>query len=117
MGKASPRRIPVAVVEQVLGLYRDKYFDLNVKHYHEKLIEEHRLEVSYTWVKGLLQGAGLVARHRGPRKKHRRRRSLFAGEMKIEMKEIESPPGFGQNERSKSRSLFTIERSLVAFDL
>jgi transposase InsO family protein len=74
VGKASPRRIPVEVVEQVLGLYRDKYFDLNVKHYHEKLVEEQLIEVSYTWVKGLLQGAGLVAKDRGPRKKHRRRR-------------------------------------------
>ena len=73
VGKASPRRIPVEVVEQVLGLYRDKYFDLNVKHYHEKLVEEHLIEVSYTWVKCLLQGAGLVAKDR-PRKKHRRRR-------------------------------------------
>lgn len=73
VGKASPRRIPVETVEQVLGLYRDKYFALNVKHYHEKLQEEHEIEVSYTWVKGLLQGAGLVAKDR-VRKKHRRRR-------------------------------------------
>jgi hypothetical protein len=27
-GKPSPKRVPVAVVEQVLGLYRDRYFDL-----------------------------------------------------------------------------------------
>src|SRR5687768_12448591 len=73
VGKASPRRIPVEVVEQVLGLYRDKYFDFNVRHYHEKLAEEHSIDVSYTWVKGLLQGAGLVAKE-GPRKKPRRRR-------------------------------------------
>jgi hypothetical protein len=24
-------------VEKVLGLYREKYFDLNVRHFHEKL--------------------------------------------------------------------------------
>ena len=64
VGKASRRRIPVEVVEQVLGLYRDKYFNFNVKHYHEKLTEEHSMEVSYTWVKGLLQGSGLVAKDR-----------------------------------------------------
>jgi hypothetical protein len=34
------------VVEQVLGLYREQYFDLNVRHFHEKLREEHQLEVS-----------------------------------------------------------------------
>ena len=73
VGKASPKRIPVEVVEQVMGLYREKYFDLNVKHYHEKLVEEHKIEVSYTWVKGLLQGAGLVAKD-SVRKKHRRKR-------------------------------------------
>ena len=73
VGKASPKRIPVETVEQVLGLYREKYFDLNVAHYHEKLTEEHTIDVSYTWVKGLLQGAGLVAKDR-VRKKHRRRR-------------------------------------------
>ena len=73
VGKTSPKRIPVEVVDQVLGLYREKYFDFNVKHYHEKLREEHEIEVSYTWVKGLLQGAGLVAKDR-PRGKHRRRR-------------------------------------------
>jgi transposase len=73
VGKASPKRIAIEVVEQVLGLYREKYFDLNVKHYHEKLQEEHSIDVSYTWVKGLLQGAGLVARD-SVRKKHRRRR-------------------------------------------
>src|ERR1019366_7100651 len=40
-GKPSPKRVAVAVVEKVLGLYREKYFDLNVRHFHEKLQEEH----------------------------------------------------------------------------
>src|SRR5712672_3800176 len=47
-GKPSPRRVPVAQVEQVLGLYRKKYFDLNVSHFHEKLQQEHGIELSYT---------------------------------------------------------------------
>ncbi len=50
-GKPSPKRVPVARVEQVLGLYRDRYFDLNVRHFHEKLQDEHQIELSYTWVK------------------------------------------------------------------
>jgi len=29
----SPKRVPLATVEQVLGLYRDRYFDLNVQHF------------------------------------------------------------------------------------
>jgi transposase len=72
-GQPSPRRVPVAVVAQVLGLYRDKYFDFNVRHFHEKLREEHGLRLSYTWVKLALQGAGLVAQRR-KRGKHRQRR-------------------------------------------
>lgn len=73
LGRESPRRTPVAIIEQVTELYREKYFDFNVKHFVEKLHEEHSLDVSYTWVKNLLQGAGLVAKNR-PRKKHRKRR-------------------------------------------
>jgi transposase len=73
VGKESPRRIPVATVEEVLSLYREKYFDLNVRHFCEKLSEEHSIDLSYTWVKTLLQGAGLVAKQ-SARKKHRRRR-------------------------------------------
>jgi len=77
-GKPSPRRVPLATVEQVLGLYREKYFDLNVRHFHEKLREEHGSELSYTWVKLALQGTGLVRqrRKRGPHRKRRPRRPL-----------------------------------------
>src|ERR1017187_2993786 len=77
-GKPSPKRVPLAVVEKVLGLYREKYFDLNVRHFHEKLQEEHQVEISYSWVKGLLQGAGMVARgrKRGVHRKRRPRRPL-----------------------------------------
>jgi hypothetical protein len=68
----------VAVVEQVLGLYRDRYFDLNVRHFHEKLHAEHGVDLSYTWVKLALQGAGLVSRgrKRGVHRKRRPRRPL-----------------------------------------
>jgi Homeodomain-like domain len=74
----SPKRVPFATVERVLALYRDKYFDLNVRHFHEKLREEHAIALSYTWVKSVLQGAGLVARQRqrGTHRKRRPRRPL-----------------------------------------
>src|SRR6202167_1120249 len=76
-GKPSPKKVRVEVVEKVLGLYREKYFDLNVRHFHEKLQEEHQVEISYSWVKGILQGAGLVARRkRGVHRKLRPRRPL-----------------------------------------
>ena len=73
VGKASPRRLPIETVEEVLRLYRDEYFDFNVRHFHERLREKHHLEVSYTWTKCLLQGAGLVAKERARKPHHKRR--------------------------------------------
>ncbi len=77
-GKPSHRRVPLATVEKVFALYREKYFDMNVQHFHEKLEAEHGIELSYTWVKQALQGAGLVARgrKRGVHRKRRERRPL-----------------------------------------
>jgi transposase len=77
-GKPSPKRVPMALVEQILGLSREKYFDLNVRHFHEKLRAEHQIELSYSWVKLALQGAGLVerGRKRGVHRKRRPRRPL-----------------------------------------
>jgi len=77
-GRPSPKRVPWAVVEQVLGLYREKYSDFSVRHFHEKLREEHGIELSYTCVKLLLQGAGLVekARQRGVHRRRRERRPM-----------------------------------------
>src|SRR5574337_1587176 len=77
-GKPSRRRVPVATVEKVFELYREKYFDLNVQHFHEKLRAEHAITLSYTWVKQALQMAGLVAKEarRGTHRKARPRRPL-----------------------------------------
>lgn len=73
----SPKRVPLALAEQVFTLYREKYFDFSVRHFHEKLQEEHGITLSYTWVKLALQGAGLVAKER-QRGLHRRRRERRA---------------------------------------
>src|ERR1051326_4044935 len=77
-GRRSPRSVPVAIVEEVLRLYQEQYFDFNVKHFHEKLTQMHGLELSYTWTKGILQGAGLVRRaaKRGTHHRRRPRRPL-----------------------------------------
>ena len=66
------------VLQQVLRLYREQYFDFNVRHFHEKLVAEHGIGLSYTWVKRALQEAGLVARRkkRGTHRKRRPRRAL-----------------------------------------
>ena len=77
-GKPSVKRVPLATVEEVLRLYREVYWDLNMRHFHEKLKDEHGIELSYTWVQKALQGAGLVAkrRKRGPHRRRRPRRPL-----------------------------------------
>ena len=72
-GKPSDKRVPLATIELVLQLYKETYFDLNIRHFHEKLWGEHKIELSYTWVQKALQGSGLVAKQRR-RGKHRRRR-------------------------------------------
>src|ERR1043165_3245009 len=72
-GKRSIHRVPMATAERVLALYRDKYPDFNVRHFHEKLQETEGIQLSYSWVKQALQGAGLVAKRR-KRGTHRRRR-------------------------------------------
>jgi transposase len=77
-GKISYHRVPMATAERVLALYRDKYPDFNVRHFHEKLKESEDISLSYSWVKQALQGAGLVARKkkRGPHRRRRPRRPL-----------------------------------------
>ena len=69
----SPRRVPMAEAERVLKLYRERYEGWNVKHFQERLREEHQIRLSYTWVKTALQQAGLVAKRR-KRTTHRTRR-------------------------------------------
>jgi len=77
-GVPSPKRVPLETVETVLRLYQEEYFDFNVRHFHEKLGSEHGIQLSYTWVKQALQGAGLVKprRKRGKHRKRRARRPL-----------------------------------------
>ena len=80
-GKPSPRRAPVAEVEKVLRLYRERYQGFNVRHFHGIARREHEISLSYSFVKKL-QEAGLVKkrRKRGRHRKRRERRALF-GEM------------------------------------
>jgi len=74
----SPKRVPLEQVKKVLTLYRERYYDFNVLHFHEKLKSEHGLSLSYSWVKKALQTAGLLAQksRRGPHRKARPRRPL-----------------------------------------
>jgi hypothetical protein len=77
-GKRSIHRVPMEAAEKVLELYQTTYFDLSVRHFHEKLNCEHEIRLSYSWVKQALQGAGLVKKRkkRGPHRRRRERKPL-----------------------------------------
>jgi len=69
----SPHKVPVAELERILHLYRERYAGFNVRHFHEIARREHQVTLSYSWVKQALQQAGLVRTQRA-RGRHRRRR-------------------------------------------
>ena len=78
----SPRRVPLATVEQILHLYREKYYDFNARHFCEKLLTEHQIKISYNWLRLALQGAGLMqAKPRGSTHRLRRPRKPVIGMM------------------------------------
>jgi transposase len=78
LGRASPRRAPQAELERMLGLFKDKYSDFTVKHFHEVLVKRHGYRLGYTVTKVHLHRAGLVrpAVKRSAHRKKRARRPL-----------------------------------------
>lgn len=96
--RPSAKRIDMATVEKVLRLYREKYFDLNVKHFVEKLHGEEGIALSYTWVKTALQNAGLVKRYakRGPHRRKRPRRPLTGMMLHVDGSRHRWIPGLDQ---------------------
>lgn len=78
LGRRSPRRAPEAEIERMLGLFRDKYSDFTVKHFHEQLEKRHNYKLGYTVTKLHLHRAGLVrpAVQRSAHRKKRPRRPL-----------------------------------------
>jgi transposase len=96
--RPSRKRIEMATVERVLRLYREKYFDLNVKHFVEKLHGEEQIPLSYTWVKTILQNAGLVKRYakRGPHREKRPRRPLTGMMLHVDGSRHKWIPGLDQ---------------------
>jgi hypothetical protein len=78
LGKPSPRRAPAAELTRMQRLFQERYRDLNTKHFHEHLVEQHHYKLGYTVTRLALQAAGLVAKSRrgGPHRKKRERRPL-----------------------------------------
>ena len=81
-GRPSPRRTPVAEVERIFELYRERYSGFNGRHFFQIVRRDHGVKLSYSCVKQMLQGAGLLKKGRA-RGRHRRRRERKAcfGEM------------------------------------
>ena len=75
----SLRRVPVAEIERMLGLYRDLYRGFTVKHFHEQLGKRHHYTLGYTVTKLHLHRAGLVqaATKRSAHRKKRPRRPML----------------------------------------
>ena len=78
MGRRSPRRASEEELERMLGLFRDKYADFTVKHFHEQMQKQHGYMLGYTVTKLALHAAGLVrkAPKRSAHRKKRPRRPL-----------------------------------------
>src|SRR6266436_4495686 len=78
IGKVSPRRAPARELERMQELYRERYGDFTVKHFHEQLVRRHGYKLCYTVTRLALQTAGLVAKakRRGAHRKKRVRRPL-----------------------------------------
>jgi len=78
MGRRSPKRASEEELQRMLGLFRDKYADFTVKHFHEQLQKRHGYMLGYTVTKLALHAAGLVrkAPKRSAHRKKRPRRPL-----------------------------------------
>ena len=72
-GRSMPRRVDEETERTILRLRRSRYWDLSVKHFHEKLVSEHGIGLGYTWTRILLVRAGLHVPAAGPGQ-HRRKR-------------------------------------------
>ena len=62
LGRVSPRRADGSELGRMCGLYRDRYADFTVKHFHEALVRDHHYKLGYTVTRLALQSAGLVAK-------------------------------------------------------
>jgi len=73
---AGRRTAPRAEVQRILQLFRNRYQGFNVAHFHHLARRDHRVTLSYTFVKLALQEAGLIGKARARGRRRRRRGSL-----------------------------------------
>ena len=80
----SNRKLPDSLKEQIKSLYRQTYYDFNIRHFNDKLQENHKINLSYETVRQTL----ISGRIHTPKKKklvHRQRRRMPRSGLLVQM--------------------------------
>jgi len=80
----SNRKLPDSLKEQIKSLYRQTYYDFNIRHFNDKLQENHKINLSYETIRQILISGFIHA----PKKKklvHRQRRRMPRSGLLIQM--------------------------------
>ena len=80
--KKPAKTLDKSISENIILLYRNKYQDFNFTHFHEYLIEEENIQVSYNFVYTTLMAAGI----RSPRVRKSTKRRLAKEKLENEKK-------------------------------
>lgn len=72
-GRPRRKRVTAQMLREICQLKRGMYADFSMRHFYERLTEQHGIAVSYTYVRQVLQEAGIVEKEPG-RGRYRRRR-------------------------------------------
>lgn len=80
--KKPAKTLDKSISENIILLYRNKYQDFNFTHFHEYLIEEENIKVSYNFVYTTLMAAGISS----PRVRKATRRRLAKEKLENEKK-------------------------------
>ena len=77
-GRPRRKRIKAGTIALLIRLKRDLYADFSVRHFYEQVTEKHAVQVSYNWLRLMLQEAGAVEKQpaRGQYRRRRERRPL-----------------------------------------
>jgi len=62
----SNRKLPDSLKERVKNLYRQIYYDFNIRHFNDKLQENHKINLSYETVRQILIQAHAQSRPLNP---------------------------------------------------
>ena len=92
LSQISRRRASGVEVDQVVQLYKSGFAGWNVAHFHSKYKAEFAGSRSYSWLKSVLQGAGVVkvAKRRG---RHRIKREGIAHRLQQVLQQIHAGEG------------------------